>query len=65
MWFWPPKKTQAANDAEDKDEAENQQTVNKDKGEDEDKDKDEGTISEEAEEIEFEVLFRLLITFLS
>jgi hypothetical protein len=51
-WFWPPKKIQAANDAEDEDETENQQTVNKDKGEDEDK--DEETVSEEAEEIEFE-----------
>jgi len=51
-WFWPPKKPQAANDAEDEDEAENQQTVDKDKSEDEDQ--DEGTISEEAEEIEFE-----------
>jgi len=51
-WFWPPKKTQAANDTEEEDEPENQQTVNKDTGEDEDD--DEGTVSEEAEEIEFE-----------
>jgi hypothetical protein len=52
----------AANDTVDEDEPDNQQTVNKDK--DEDEDKDEETISEE-EEIEFGVLLRLLITFLS
>ncbi|GFG35070.1 hypothetical protein Cfor_05079 [Coptotermes formosanus] len=56
-WFWPPKNTQAADDTED--EPENQHTVYKDK--DEDNDKNEGTISEEAEEIEFELPEKLEI----
>lgn len=53
IWFWPPKKMQATDDTEEhEDEPETEKTVNKDT--DEDNNKHEETISEEAEEIEFE-----------